>query len=308
MIQIPEIINEKVPITFDNGIELYIKREDKTHPKVSGNKFRKLKYNLQEAKAKGYPKIITFGGAYSNHISATAAAGQIASIPTIGVIRGDELRSKISENPTLRYAQSCGMEFDFVSRTDFRQKHTNEFKAYLKEKFGDFYYVPEGGTNSFAVKGCEEILIPEDNMFNFITTAVGTGGTISGLINSSQENQKILGFPALNGRFLEEEIKKMTTKHNWKLIHSYNLGGYAKINDEFIHFLNDFYDKTNIPLDPIYTGKMIFGIFNLIEKQFFPKNSKILAIHTGGLQGIFGINQKLKKQNKEILHYENKID
>ena len=158
------------------------------------------------------------------------------------------------------------------------------------------------------MKGCEEILDFEDSKFDFITTAVGTGGTISGLINSSLEHQKILGFPALNGKFLTKEIKKMTTKDNWELIHQYNLGGYAKITEEFIHFLNNFYDKTQIPLDPVYTGKMIFGVLDLIGKQFFPENSKILAIHTGGLQGILGINQKLKKQNKEFLHYETEID
>lgn len=306
-IQLPNIPNEPVPISFRDGITLHIKREDKTHPKVSGNKYRKLKYNLQEAKRQGFTKLITFGGAYSNHIAATAAAGQLCNIETIGVIRGDELASKIAQNPTLQYAASCGMKFHFVSREAFRKKYTPEFKFYLENIFGKYYYVPEGGTNHWAVKGCQEIITPCDTDFNFITTAVGTGGTISGIINASFEHQKILGFPALKGYFLSEEIKKYAEKSNWELIHQYNLGGYAKINDEFIAFLNNFYQKTAIPLDPVYTGKMIWGVIDLIDKGFFPKQSKILAIHTGGLQGIYGMNQKLEKQNKNCLIYENEI-
>lgn len=306
-IEIAPVINEKVPLSFKNGIELYLKREDKIHPKVSGNKYRKLKYNLEEAKRQGFTKLITFGGAFSNHISTMAAAGQICQMQTIGVIRGDELEPKISENPTLRYAQSCGMKLHFVSREWFRQKHTPEFKHYLNTIFGEFYYVPEGGTNELAVKGCQEILTEQDAFFDFITVAVGTGGTISGIINSSFSNQKVFGFPALKGEFLSEEIKKYTQKNNWKLFRQYHFGGYAKVNDEFINFLNNFYEKTKIPLDPIYTGKMIYGILDLIEEDFFPANSKILAIHTGGLQGIFGMNQKLNKQNKNYLSYELEI-
>ena len=251
-IQLGSISTQIVPISFREGITLHIKREDKTHPKVSGNKYRKLKYNLQEAKQQGFTKLITFGGAYSNHIAATAAAGQLCNIETIGVIRGDELASKVTQNPTLQYAISCGMKFHFVSREDFRKKHTSEFKTYLKNIFGEYYYVPEGGTNLLAVKGCQEIITSADANFDFITTAVGTGGTISGIINASFEHQTILGFPALKGYFLSEEIKRYTEKTNWKLIHQYNLGGYAKINDEFITFLNNFYQKTKIPLDPIY--------------------------------------------------------
>lgn len=307
-IEIPEILNQRVPIPFENGVELYVKREDKTHPKVSGNKYRKLKYNLQEAKKQGFSKIVTFGGAYSNHISATAAAGKIFNLKTIGVIRGDELVYKINENPTLTFAKQCGMEFHFVDRALYRLKHTPEFLANLQQKLGDFYCVPEGGTNELAVKGCQEILLPSDEMFDVITTAVGTGGTIAGLINSSFSHQQILGFPALAGTFLSAEIQKFTLKTNWKLISDYNKGGYAKIDTELIDFLNDFYQKTNIPLDPIYTGKMLFGVIDLIQKGYFKKNTKILAIHTGGLQGIYGINKQLEKQKKNKIIYENEID
>ena len=153
--------------------------------------------------------MITFGGAYSNHIAATAYAGKVAGIETIGLIRGDELASAVPHNPTLSFAKECGMRFHFVSRERFRLKHTEAFKEELTNLFGPYYYVPEGGTNALAIKGTEEILTPEDTDYDFITTAVGTGGTIAGLINSALPHQKVLGFPALCGKFLEEEIKKV---------------------------------------------------------------------------------------------------
>lgn len=308
MIAIPVIETQKVPISYPHGITLYIKREDKTHVHVSGNKYRKLKYNLLEASQKGYKQLITFGGAYSNHIAATAYAGKIAGIETIGVIRGDELASAVPHNPTLSFAKECGMRFHFVSRERFRLKHTEAFKEELANLFGPYYYVPEGGTNALAIKGTEEILTPEDTDYDFITTAVGTGGTIAGLINSALPHQKVLGFPALCGKFLEEEIKKwIHGSDHWQLIHDYNLGGYAKVNESFIRFLNDFFRQTRIPLDPVYTGKMIYGVTCLIEKGFFPENSKILAIHTGGLQGIYGMNQQLSRKKKQTLDYEQEI-
>lgn len=301
------ILNEKVEIPLKNEISLFIKREDKTHPEVSGNKFRKLKYNIQYAVNQGFKQLLTFGGAYSNHLVATAKAGQIFGIKTIGVVRGDEVLKSWRENPSLLLANQFGMEFYFTDRQSFREKNSEEFISKLKQKFGDFYLVPEGGTNELAIRGTEEILTSEDVDFQVITLAVGTGGTIAGVINSSAENQKILGFPALQGDFLKNEISKYTKKQNWELITDYNLGGYAKINSNYIDFLNDFYKKTNIPLDPIYTGKMIYGLFDLIEKDFFAPKTKILAIHTGGLQGILGINQKLKSKNQSILIYENEV-
>ena len=153
MINIPPIETQKVPIDYPHGIELYIKREDKTHVHVSGNKYRKLKYNVQEALSKGYKRLITFGGAYSNHIAATAYAGKMIGIETIGVIRGDELASAVATNPTLHFAQECGMQFHFVTREDFRLKHTESFREALFERFGDYYYVPEGGYQSSGHQG-----------------------------------------------------------------------------------------------------------------------------------------------------------
>lgn len=283
------------------NVELFIKREDKIHPFVSGNKYRKLKYNLLKAKKQGYQTLLTFGGAYSNHIAAVAAAGQGLGFKTIGVIRGEELEQKIEENPTLRFSSLNGMQFKFVSREVYRNKTSKSFIFELHDAFGDFFLIPEGGTNELAIKGCEEILTGVNNQYDYICCAVGTGGTISGLINCSKLSQQVLGFPALKGGFLKQDISKFVKRTNWDLVTNYHFGGYAKVNADLIKFINKFKKDYKIPLDPVYTGKMMFGIFDLIKNNYFPKGSKILVIHTGGLQGIDGMNAKLKNKNLPII-------
>jgi 1-aminocyclopropane-1-carboxylate deaminase len=234
-------------------------------------------------------------------------AGKLAGFKTFGIIRGEELGKNltetIAENATLREAHNNGMKLQFVSREDYRQKTSFGFIEKLKNKWGDFYLIPEGGTNILAVKGCEEILTEEDKQFNYICSALGTGGTISGLINSLGKQQKVIGFPALKGNFLSEEIKKYTIKRkNWSLQKEYHFGGYAKYNEELIRFINEFKMDTNVLLDPIYTGKMVFGIIDLIKKDKFAEGTKILAIHTGGIQGIEGINKKLMSEQQQIIN------
>jgi 1-aminocyclopropane-1-carboxylate deaminase len=297
-----------LPELQDNNYQLFIKREDKIHPLVSGNKFRKLKYNLQEASSQQKKTLLTFGGAYSNHILATAVAGNLKNFQTIGIIRGDELGIDISKtlanNTTLRTAFEHGMKLEFISRESYRSKTTTSFLKNIQEKYGDFYLIPEGGTNNLAIKGCEEILTKEDHQFDYICSCVGTGGTIAGIINSAQKLQKILGFPALKGGFLKNEIQQYSnTQDNWQLIHDYHFGGYGKYTDELIHFINKFKTATKIPLDPIYTGKMMFGVLDMIKKNRFSNGSKILIIHSGGLQGIEGFNQRLisKQSGLKIL-------
>ena len=297
--------NQKISIDFKNNIELFIKREDQLHSIISGNKLRKLKYNLEEAKRQNKSCLLTFGGAFSNHILAVAGAGNEFGFATIGIIRGEELEHKISENPTLLRAQDLGMKFHFVTRSQYRNKEEVTFLDSLKNKFGDFYLVPEGGTNSFAIKGCEEILTASDkSFFTHITCAVGTGGTISGIINSSIEKQQIIGFSSLKGAFLSDVIRNFVNKTNWNIIEDYHFGGYGKINDELVSFLNLFYNHNSIPLDPVYTGKMVFGVIDLINKGYFLPNSKILMIHTGGLQGIKGMNFALRNKNRELIQYD----
>ncbi|WP_298263536.1 1-aminocyclopropane-1-carboxylate deaminase/D-cysteine desulfhydrase [uncultured Lutibacter sp.] len=285
----------------DKKVSLFIKREDELHPFISGNKYRKLKYNIEEALKQNKTTLLTFGGAYSNHIAATAAAGFEYKFKTIGIIRGDELAHNLNEilqnNPTLKFASEHRMQLHFVSRSSYRNKTSKVFIDSLKKMFGNFYLVPEGGTNKFAVRGCEEILNEEDTKFDVICSAVGTGGTISGLINSTKKYQKVIGFPALKGDFLQNEIKKYVLRNdNWSLNTNYHFGGYAKVSVELINFINKFKAETDIALDPVYTGKMIFGLVEEIKKDCFPNGTKILAIHTGGLQGIDGMNIFLNKK------------
>jgi 1-aminocyclopropane-1-carboxylate deaminase len=303
-IQTPNVRVE-LPILDEKGVALWFKREDQIHPNISGNKFRKLKYNLQQAKKENHQTILTFGGAFSNHILATASAGHLSGLQSIGVIRGEELGKEIEktlqENSTLRKARSFGMKLVFISREQYRSKANPDFIKSLQDRFGDFYLVPEGGTNEWAVQGCEEIVTHEDHQFDYICSCVGTGGTMAGLIRSAESHQQVLGFPALKGDFLNDHIHKwVPNKTNWKLITEYHFGGYGKYTAELIHFINSFYRTTGIPLDPIYTGKMLFGILDRIQKGEFSRGAQILAIHTGGLQGIEGFNKRLEKKNSNL--------
>ena len=286
---------------LNKTISLSIKREDYNGNTISGNKLRKLKYNIIEAKRLGINKIVTFGGAFSNHIHAVSYLSLNYGFEVVGIIRGEELIHKIDDNSTLSKARENGMKFHFVSREEYKRRNDKAYHDFLKQKIGDFYLIPEGGTNDLAIRGCEEILEQADFNYDYVCCPVGTGGTISGIINASQKHQEIIGFSALKGDFLKEDISKFVTKNNWSINTDYHFGGYAKINAELITFINKFKTKYNIPLDPIYTGKMLYGINDLILKGYFKPNSKILAIHTGGLQGIEGINQKLRQKKLPLL-------
>lgn len=274
----------------DKGLRVYIKREDQIHPTVSGNKWRKLKYNLHEAKTQGHDTLLTFGGAYSNHIYATAAAAHEAGFKSIGIIRGEELVDK-PLNKTLSFATEQGMQLVFVDREAYRQKSESNFIKTLEEEYGKFYLLPEGGTNNLAIKGCEEILCDNDKQYDIVCCAVGTGGTISGIIAASLRDQHVLGFSALKGDFLKSEVQILLENYsakkfkNWSINTDYHFGGYAKTNHELLDFITDFEQRHHVPLDQVYTGKMMFGIYDLISKNHFRSGAKILLIHTGGLQG-----------------------
>jgi 1-aminocyclopropane-1-carboxylate deaminase len=283
------------------GISLFLKREDLLHPFVSGNKFRKLKYNLLEIRSLGLGTLLTFGGAYSNHIAATAYAGREAGLRTVGIIRGDELQHSWEANPTLRFAKAQGMHLKFISRKMYGNKNDASFLMDLEQEFGTCYILPEGGTNLLAVKGCGEILGEGDRDFNVICCAVGTGGTIAGIVNASHGSQRVLGFPALKGGFLKEDICKFAQRENWELMTDYHFGGYGKIDSALVNFINGFRETTQISLDPLYTGKMMFGILDLINKDQFVPGTRILAIHTGGLQGITGMNTVLKRKKLPLI-------
>lgn len=278
--------NQQLLIEFPNHIQVTIKREDLLHAQISGNKFRKLKYNLIKARQFNQRTLLTFGGAYSNHIAAVAAAAHEFDFNSIGIIRGEELVDKIDQNATLHKAQQHGMQLHFVSRADYRRKTESEFIKQLIEQYGEFYLIPEGGSNHLAVQGCAEILTTHDRQqFDYVCCAVGTGGTLAGIIESSAPSQTVLGFAALQGDFLQAQIQQWTARTNWRLISDYHCGGYAKTTPALLHFIQQFYQRTGIPLEPIYTGKLMFGLLDLIQRGYFAPHSRILIIHTGGLQG-----------------------
>ncbi|THD68764.1 1-aminocyclopropane-1-carboxylate deaminase/D-cysteine desulfhydrase [Robertkochia marina] len=298
----PPLQNQKVDLEiFEKAsLEVHLKREDEIHPVVSGNKFRKLKYNLLHVLEHGYRGVLTFGGAFSNHIAATAYACKEAGIPCAGVIRGEELKDK-PLNDTLAAASSQGMLLHFVSRETYREKMSSEMKARWRAAYPGYYILPEGGSNDLAVRGCAEILTAEDARFDVICAAVGTGGTLAGLITGSHPGQHVIGFPALKGDFLKEEIVKFVQSENWSLQTRFHFGGYARINEILVDFMNSFKLKTGIPLDPVYTAKMMYGIQVLAEEGYFNPGTKILAIHTGGLQGIPGMNRELKRKKLPLI-------
>lgn len=279
------------PLLEEKRVQLAVMRLDQVHSEVSGNKFFKLKYNLEEAKRLGKKTILTFGGAFSNHIYATASAAQLTGFQSIGIIRGEDADSK---NPTLAHAQKMGMQLYFVDRESYRRKNSPEFLEDLKAQFGDFYLIPEGGTNDLAIQGTQEILKDVPSDFSHICVCIGTGGTFAGLASSLKSHQKLLGFSSLKGEFIHQEIAKLLESNqihpagSYEIKTDYHFGGYGKHKLALIEFMGWFYKEFKIPLDPIYTGKMMFGTWDLIEKDYFISGSKVLVIHSGGLQGNAG--------------------
>jgi 1-aminocyclopropane-1-carboxylate deaminase/D-cysteine desulfhydrase-like pyridoxal-dependent ACC family enzyme len=283
-------------LLIEKDVQLFIKRDDLLHSQISGNKIRKLKYNLLKAQNEAHHTLLTFGGAYSNHIYAVAAAGEIYGFKTIGVIRGEPHPEL---NPTLKFAKTKGMRLHYISRTDYKRKYTAGSMSELKKMFGQFYMIPEGGTNKLALKGCTEIMDEIDIRYDYITSCCGTGGTLGGIIAGLNGKHHVVGFPVLKeGEYLRKEIQDYIIDYNdkvylnWHLVPDYHYGGYAKYSGELVEFINKFKREKGIPLDPIYTGKMLSGLYDLISKDIFEKGTRIIAVHTGGLQGIAGFNER----------------
>lgn len=296
---------EKVELDVFNRkhIEVYLQRDDLLHKDVSGNKWRKLKYALKDYDRETYDGILSFGGAFSNHLAATAAACHLLDIPFVAFVRGEKPNGL---NSTLAFIESSGAKIEWLNRTDFKELRDKGWPNPDLERYSNFMVIPEGGRSDLAIKSCEEITENwEGQAYDFACCSIGTGTTFSGLVNSLTGLQtKCLGFVMLKDQgYLTKEIEGMTTGNNYELIRDYHFNGFGKVTDELIDFLNRFYEKNKIPLDPIYTGKMMYGIANLAENDFFPVGSKIIAIHTGGLQGIKGCNEQRRKKNKSILEY-----
>tara|TARA_A100001035_G_C27673273_1_gene449410 strand:+ start:34 stop:924 length:891 start_codon:yes stop_codon:yes gene_type:complete len=280
------------PNLSSKKIRLLVQHENLNNPNNLGNKWWKLRNNFKQAINQNESTILTFGGAFSNHIAATAYTCKILGLKSIGIIRGEY---NGSYNPTLLKAKNDGMQLKFVDRKTYRNKSNIDWKSV----YGSSYIIPEGGTNELAVKSCQEMLSYND--FDILCVPVGTGGTLSGLIRSLRPSQFALGFSALKGgSFLTTEVKKYVKTSNWSIKDDYHFGGYAKLNRELVTFMNQFKSNYLIQLDPIYTAKMFYGIFDMINNDMFISNTTILAIHTGGLQGITGMNHKLKHKEWQI--------
>ena len=273
------------PLLENHAISLWIKRDDLLHPIISGNKWRKLKYNLDHALSLGVNTFISMGGIYSNHLHALAYTGKILGLNTIGFIRG-ERPSTLS--PTLHDMESWGMELRFVSRSDYRQYRNYKCWNGLPGIKPNQYWLPEGGANALAIKGIMELVDEIDIPYDTLCVACGTGATLAGLINAVQGQRTILGFSVLkNAKFLETDVQSLLSEefHHWKIIHDYHFGGFAKLNPALALFMREFEQQASVPLEPIYTGKMLYGICDLIAKGYFKPGQRIVALHTGGLQG-----------------------
>lgn len=304
-------------ITTKNDIEVWIKRDDLIHPEVSGNKWRKLKYYLEDFRKSGKEVLLSFGGAFSNHLAALAALGKMAGIPTRALVRGEEVHS----NPTLDYCRQQGMLIDTISRKDYAERDNPEFLRSLSQTLPHVYLVPEGGKGSLGVKGCTEIMREVEEYFDIVAVSAGTGTTAAGMLMGIGKSE-LWCFPALKGgRFISPAIErwlldfqlhfstelaeKVLIREHLRLVDNYHFGGYARVSEELVEFMNDFYRRYQVPLDPVYTGKMMYGIFDMIESGAMPAGTRLLALHTGGLQGIKGMNERLKNSGSKLLNYEN---
>lgn len=284
LIQVQELDDHLI---IEKQTKLSVLREDLVHPLTGGNKWRKLKYNLQLAKDQGHNTLLTFGGAFSNHLVATAVAGKENGFKTIGLVRGEET---LPLNKSLQMAVDHGMQLHYLSREQYRIYRNPETHPQLKTQFGDCYILPEGGSNLLAVKGCSEMLTDANIDFDIVCVAVGTGATLAGIISALKPHQSAIGFCVLkNASQIKTDIENWLTESdiknsNWSLMAGYHFGGYAKSNHELLNFVDQFSRNNKIPIEPIYTGKLFYGIFDLTKKDFFQSGTKILAIHTGGLQ------------------------
>jgi len=288
------IIQPLAPEWFQHRVsKVDVLRLDLIHPTISGNKWFKLEHNIQHALEKGYKSILTFGGAYSNHLHATAATAQLYNIKSIGMVRG--LHAAQNLTPTLFACVAMNMELVFVTKEEYAQKDNPEWLQKLSNQYNNPFIIPEGGANEYGRKGAEEIasLIPQT--YTHICVSVGTGTTFIGLCNALSTDQHVIGFaPMKKGVYLNEEVKPyLLQSKNRQILDNWAFGGFGKWNETLITFMNDFYATHHIPLDMVYTAKMMYGIKEMIDNSIFPTDAKILCIHTGGLQGNMSIEDKL---------------
>lgn len=285
------------------GVQLKVLRLDSYYPEMSGNKLFKLKYNILHALEQGCQQIVSFGGAYSNHIHALAMAGKIFGIKTIGIIRGERTEPL---NSTLRDAEAAGMELHFVSREQYRLRHEPTYLQQIMQTYAPCILIPEGGSNNLGMKGCGEII---DHIhhhigfdYDYLALACGTGATMAGMLAVMPGGKRVVGFSVLKAAdFLETEVSRfleeleVKPECQWQIEQDYHCGGYARVNRELVDFVSDFQCRYDMALDHVYTGKCFLGLFDLIRGKTIPEGSKIVAIHTGGLQGERGMKKQIDK-------------
>ncbi|MGW5350121.1 1-aminocyclopropane-1-carboxylate deaminase/D-cysteine desulfhydrase [Streptomyces sp. NPDC004031] len=269
-----------------HGVRLLLKRDDLVHPALPGNKFRKLRPNLAAALEQGHDTLLTFGGAYSNHLRAVAAAGRLLGLRTVGVVRGEELAGR-PLNPSLARAAADGMELDFTDRAAYRRKDTPELIATLLARHGRAYVLPEGGSNAAAVRGCAELGRELRGAADVVAVACGTGGTLAGLAAGLDDTQNALGFPVLRGDFLDAEVLRLqqaaygARRGRWRLEPRFHHGGFARSTPELAAFAADFAERHGLAPEPVYVAKMLHGVMTLADEGAFPPGTRVAAVITG---------------------------
>jgi len=273
----------------EKKVRVFVKRDDLIHPYISGNKWRKLKYPLKEARKQGKNKLVTFGGAWSNHLLATAAAASKFGFQSYAFVRGEEV-----SNPVLTLCKVFGMHLHFVSRTDYQEKNLL-FERYFTDD-QEAFFINEGGYGTMAAQGVAELVSEFQEDYTDIICACGTGTTVAGLIQgqAAGSQTRIHGIPVLKGGdFIRDEVAALGQDSASLLLHNdYHFGGYAKTKPELIQFVKDFSQETGILIEPTYTGKAFYGLYDLIKQNYFPPEAKIVIIHTGGLTGFLGMIDK----------------
>lgn len=283
------------------SIRLFLKRDDLLNPLnqkgavlYSGNKWRKLKYNLPPFLAEPEKPILSFGGAFSNHLYALGTIASHFQLSAIGIVRGE---ANAQKNPTLSHCLEQGMQLHFVSREEYRRRNDPVYLNELKHQFGEFHLLPEGGSNTRALTGCIELVqeVREVVDFSHICAAVGTGSTLAGIILGLQPSEEAMGVAALKGNFLQKEVADFlgdTSNTNWSINNDYHFGGYARHKPPLLDFMRSFYQTHQVKLDPVYTSKMLFAVYDLIRNDHFKEGNTIVAVHTGGLQGLAGFRNQ----------------
>lgn len=281
------------PAFHTAGVRVWVKRDDLIHPLISGNKWRKLRLNLTAAKQAGHRTLLTFGGAYSNHIHAVASAGKIFGFDTIGVIRGEPGNEL---NPILAHAVACGMHLHYLDRQTYRRKNEADVIARLQSQYGACYCIPEGGSNAAGVAGCRDIVTELDAQrhghYDAVVCACGTGATLAGIAAALGPNKKAVGISVLRGHSgLDADVdgwiheQHSSRSDTWRIHHHFHHGGYAKQSPQLLAFVQTFREQHGIPIEPVYTGKMFYALYELIKAGMFARGSTVVAVHTGGVHG-----------------------